>query len=312
MNTQQLDPLLRGLQELEIRSCLIRQKDRAVLEYYREPQSAAEPGRINSCTKSVVAALVCIAIDQHILPHQDTNIRHFFPQLTHDKDIRKREITLSHLLTMSAGFKWSEFGGANSFPTMTKTDDWVQFVLSQPLSDAPGSRMEYNSGCSQLLTAILRQATGQSVAAFAEQQLFHPLGIDSYRWETDPQGTHTGGFGLYLRPEDMLKFGLLHQQEGRWKESRLIDPLTLKQATSPLMNTEPPRTGYYGWHWWVSSFTNKAAETGYYHALGYGGQYIVVVPAYDLTVVVTADRFGRRRKAVNVFQEYIIPLLQQE
>ncbi|TKH43029.1 serine hydrolase [Paenibacillus terrae] len=315
MSSLELTPLVCGLTELEIRSCLIFQQGSMALEYYREPQFANELYKINSCTKSVLAALVSIAMDQQIVPQPATPILEFFPQIAKDSDIRKRDITIEHLLTMSAGFNWTEFGGQNSFPTMSKTSDWVQFVLSQPLADVPGTRMEYNSGCSQLLATILRQASGQAVAEFAEQQLFQPLGIESYHWETDPHGTHTGGFGLHLKPMDMLQFGLLYLNEGSREGRQFIQAETIRQSTRALLPTAKPQKAFYGWHWWASSFsdeTEKSTETDYYYALGFGGQYIVVVPSYDMVVIVTADKFKKKRTPVDIFRQFIVPMLVQQ
>lgn len=283
-----------------------------MLEHYREPQIAEELSKINSCTKSVLSALISIAIDKQILPHPATPILSFFPTIIEDSDVRKREITIAHLLTMTAGFNWTEFGGQNSFPTMSRTADWVQFVLSQPLAHNPGTVMTYNSGCSQLLSAILSHASGQTVAEFAEAQLFQPLGIETYRWDTDPQGIHTGGFGLYLKPEDMLKFGLLYLQQGRWKDQQIILPDTISQSTHPYVVAKHPQEGFYGWHWWVSSFNagteQQRNEVPYYFALGFMGQHIIVVPDYELVAVITADKYKKGSPA-NVFGRYIVPAL---
>ncbi|WP_318626693.1 serine hydrolase [Paenibacillus polymyxa] len=315
MNSLELKPLIHVLNELETRSCLIEQQGNMILNYYREPQIANELYKINSCTKSVISALVSIAMNQQQGPKPETPILEFFPQLATDSDSRKHDITIEHLLTMSAGFNWTEFGGQNSFPTMSKTSDWVQFVLSQPLSDVPGTRMEYSSGCSQLLATILRHVSGQTVAEFAEQQLFQPLGIESYHWETDPQGTHTGGFGLHLRPMDMLKFGQLYLNEGGWEGRQIIQAETVRYSTRPFLPAAKPQKAFYGWHWWTSSFsdgTDTGSETDYFYALGFGGQYIVVVPSYDMVVVVTADKFKKKRTPVDIFRQYIVPLLLQQ
>lgn len=311
MNMLNLQPLIPSLIELNVRSCLVVHKGNTIVEYYRKPQLANQLGKINSCTKSMLSALVCIAMDQQIIPHPDTPIIEFFPQLSEDKDTRKREITIAHLLTLSAGFHWNEFGGLNSFPTMTKSADWVQFVLSQPLADPPGTRMVYNSGCSQLLAAILRQASGQSVAKFAEQQLFKYLGITAYRWEMDPQGIHTGGFGLHLKPRDMAKLGLLYLQGGNWEGLQLLLPATVVRSTTPQLEADKPYKGFYGWHWWISSFSNDSnppTQVPFHMALGFGGQYIVVVPSYELVVVITSDN-KKRNTSLDVFRQYILPLL---
>ncbi|MBE3648079.1 serine hydrolase domain-containing protein [Paenibacillus polymyxa] len=313
MKSLELKPLIHVLNELETRSCLIEQQGNMIMDYYREPQIANELYKINSCTKSVISALVSMAMDQRLVPKPETPILEFFPQLAKDSDPRKRDITIEHLLTMSAGFNWTEFGGQNSFPTMSKTSDWVHFVLSQPLSHLPGTRMEYSSGCSQLLATLLRSASGQAVAEFAEEQLFQPLGIDNYHWETDPQGTHTGGFGLHLRPLDMLKFGRLYLNEGSWEGRQIIQTESVRYSTRPFLPASKPQKAYYGCHWWASSFSDEetGTEIDYFYALGFGGQYIIVVPSYDLVVVLTADTFKKKRTPVDIFRQYLVPLLLQ-
>lgn len=238
-----LSTLSASLAPLNLRSCLIQQQGRLIFEHYRDQRTAAELAKINSCTKSILSALICIAIDQGLLPGPSAPLSVFFPQVLRDKDARKPNITLEQLLTMSAGFRWTEFGGANSFPKMTRTPHWVNYVLEQPLADEPGTRMEYNSGVSQLLSSILVQATGQSTASYAEQVLFGPLGIRDYDWESDPQGIHTGGFGLKLRPVDLLNFGQLYLQQGVWKNSQIITGRWAERSVQPVMHTEPPRHG---------------------------------------------------------------------
>lgn len=284
-----------------------------MLAHYREPQIADEISKIYSCTKSVLASLISIAIDKQIVPPIDTPISHFFPSLQEAQDPRKRDITIEHLLTMTAGFQWSEFGGLNSFPTMSKTPDWITYVLSQPIADNPGTVMTYNSGCSQLLSTILRDCSGQDVASFAKEQLFRPLGIDSYHWDTDPQGVHTGGFGISLKPEDMLKFGLLYLQEGRWNNQQLILSDTVQQSIRPyIIANHPQQKGFYGWHWWSSSFNasteQSPREVLYYFALGFMGQHIIVVPEYELVAVITADKY-KKGKPADVFGRFIVPAL---
>jgi CubicO group peptidase (beta-lactamase class C family) len=260
-------------------------------------------------------------MDHGALPPPETAISKYFPELvvkakydsvltyepsTDGKvpDARKLEITINHLLTMSAGFDWTEFGGQNSFPKMTRTSDWIDFVLDQPLSDLPGTRMEYNSGISQLLSSILVQATGLSVAEFAEKQLFGPLGIESYKWETDPQGFHTGGFGLWLRPADMLKFGQLYLQQGMWNGKQIISPELINQTIHPALPADAPRRGFYGWHWWV----DKLSSIDYYYARGFGGQFIHIIPSLETVVVQTHDN-RKKKEQPDIFREYIMPLL---
>ncbi|WP_054941216.1 serine hydrolase domain-containing protein [Paenibacillus ihuae] len=312
MNTSQL---YAALAPQNLRSCLISREGRLIYQHYRESHTVTQIAKINSCTKSILSALICIAIGQDLLPQPSAPLSQFYPQLQLDADKRKAAITLEQLLTMSAGFNWTEFGGQNSFPRMTRSENWTDYVLQQKLSHNPGEHMEYNSGVSQLLSAILVQGTGMPTARFAELYLFGPLGIEQYEWEQDPQGIHTGGFGLRLRPSDLLTFGQLYLQQGNWADQQLIPSDLITRSTQTAMQGEAPRRGGYGWHWWTDSYAMAANVTHgsvlhYYYARGYGGQFVYVLPALETVVVLTQDHQGKQKKPpVDVFREWIAPLL---
>ncbi|OCT14198.1 serine hydrolase [Paenibacillus pectinilyticus] len=302
---------------LDLRSCLISQRGQLIFEHYRNDLTMRKIAKINSCTKSVLSALLSIAVDQGTLPALTTPISMFFPELNADPDPRKKEITLYHLLTMTPGFRWTEFGGLNSFPKMTRTPNWVNYVLAQPLSDPPGTRMVYNSGASQLLSAILVQSSGMPVAEFAEAHLFKPLGIETYDWEQDPQGIHTGGFGLSLRPTDMLKFGQLYLQHGKWENKQLISKEMVSSTIKPAITIDAPNRGYYALHWWMDAYSlddkdDSAPTLAYYYARGFGGQYIHIVPSLEIVTVLTNDKRQKEQPPRDVFRQFIAPLLMQQ
>lgn len=305
-----LSSISAAITPLHLRSCLIYRGHQLVFEHYRNGPVKEQIAKTNSVTKSFLSALICIAFDRGLLPSPDTPIRTFFPQLDADSDERKREITLRHLLTMSGGWNWTEFGEHHSFPRMTRSRDWVRFALEQPMADRPGDRMEYNSGSSQLLSAILVQAAGMPVDRFAEEHLFGPLGIDTYRWEQDPQGIHTGGFGLWLRPSDMLKFGLLYLRQGVWNGRQLISRERLEESVRPAIDVEAPHRGCYAWHWWTDVYTgDRNSSFEFFYARGYGGQFIYVIPSLETVVVLTDDKRKRDRPPTEVFRLNLAPHL---
>ncbi|PYE51220.1 serine hydrolase [Paenibacillus barcinonensis] len=329
MNLSSLQHTLeKSIPQLDLRSCLIRVRGEMLYKHYRNIQAETEIAKINSCTKSLISALICIAMDRGLLPEASTPISAFFPQLTSDSDPRKPAITLEQLLTMTAGFNWDEFGGQNSFPRMTRTDHWVAFAIEQRLRHEPGTHMEYNSGVSQILSSILMQHAGMSVAAFAERYLFGHLGIHDYEWEQDPQGVHTGGFGMKLLPADLLKFGQLFLQQGMWEGKRLISSELVQRSTQAFITVPPPNHGSYGWHWWVDQYEpananeniagslvleNTSAEQQtplhYYYARGFGGQYVYVVPELELVTVLTNDKRKKEKPPLDVFPRLIVPEL---
>jgi len=320
---------------LDLRSCLVSMQGESIYKHYRNQEAASQISKVNSCTKSVLSALICIAMDHGWLPDASTPLSAFFPVLALDPDPRKPQITLEQLLTMTAGFNWDEFGGQNSFPRMTRTEHWVNFALEQRLSHAPGTHMEYNSGVSQILAAILMQHTGMSVAGFAERYLFGPLGITEYQWECDPQGVHTGGFGLKMLPDDLLKFGQLFLQEGMWHGERLISSELVNRSTEAFITVTPPKRGSYGWHWWVdtcksdepSDFSGEHKPSplsestsfnstdrnktvfDYYYARGFGGQFVYIVPELELVTVLTNDKRKKEKPPLDVFPRLIAPQL---
>ncbi|URN95406.1 MAG: beta-lactamase family protein [Candidatus Pristimantibacillus lignocellulolyticus] len=313
MNTNTLS---HEIKPYDVSSCIIHYGGEIIYHYEKSLHASSKLMPINSCTKSIVSALFCIAMDQQLIPSPNTRITQFFPQLQHDQDMRKQTITLEHLLTLTAGFHWTEFGGTNSFPKMTRSSDWITYVLQQPISDEPGTVMVYNSGVSQLLAAILVQSTGMSITQYADTHLFGPLGIEQYDWKIDPQGIHTGGYGLQLSAYDMLKFGLLYLNKGVWSHKRLISEKMVSHSTRASIAVNPPERGFYGWHWWsdsvpVKSITGESiiSDLHYYYARGFGGQFIIIVPTLDAVIVLTREQRKKGLSPLDFFRIHIATML---
>lgn len=311
-----LPDLTPQLEAFDVTSCLIHQQGELIYRYDAEDSASGQPMPINSCTKSVLSALVCISMSEGLLPSAETRAIDFFPSIMrHESDERKRRITLRHLLTMTAGFRWQEFGGLNSFPAMTRTPDWVRYVWEQPMAHEPGERFAYSSGVSQLLAAILAQGIDGSIADYAERTLFGPLGIENYTWRTDPQGIHTGGYGLELSARDLLKFGLLYLNRGLWNREVIVPQSLAEASVEPAVAVPPPERGEYGWHWWVDSApadpaSTESKETRYYYARGFAGQFAFVVPAHEAVVVFTRKRQRKGRSPHELFRQRVIGLIR--
>lgn len=155
-------------------------------------------------------------------------------------------------------------------------------MLDRPLSDPPGTRFVYNTGCSHLLSAILQRSVGMNTEAFAKSKLFTPLGIKDWYWQTDPQGISTGGFGLWLRPRDTAKLGYLYLNAGKWNHRQIVPAEWVADSIRKHVKAGAPwLSDGYGYHWWVD-------DQGYYMALGFGGQFIVVIPDRNLIMVTTS------------------------
>lgn len=282
----------------KIDSCLIQHDDKLVFEYYRNNKMKERQHKIYSVTKSILSALVGIAIDKGYIPHVNTPITTYFP------DSRKApagdEITIKHLLTMTSGLHWP------GNPAMIPSKNWVKFVLSQQVEYKPGEERVYSCGSSQLISAILQKATGLDTVSFAQKHLFMPLGISQYRWNRDSQGIAIGGFGLNMKTKDLLKIGILYMNNGRWKSKQIMPSDWVEESTAASVKID--NTFSYGYHWWVLTSDDQEhplPET--FFALGKNGQYIFVVPSYKLTAVFTSDFTDDSSRPIEYFKKYLLP-----
>jgi CubicO group peptidase (beta-lactamase class C family) len=250
-----------------------------------------EPGSrhiIYSCTKSVVSALVGIAIDEGYIEGVDQTVLGFFPERgAANLDADKEAMTLEDVLTMSTGmecrdsylYRW------RGLQQMRQSDDWVQFMLDLPMAEEPGTKFEYCNGASFLLSAIIQETTGMNALAFANEHLFDPLGIIDVQWLSNPRGITIGWSDLHLTPHDMAKIGYLYLNEGQWDGEQVVPADWVKASTREHIPAGTLQDGY-GYQWWTD---DAALGGGIYMALGYAGQLIVVVPDKDMVVVFVSD-----------------------
>jgi len=274
-----------------------------VFDHYFPPSAEDTMHVIHSVTKSIVSTLVGIAIDKGYIEAVSQPILSFFPEWTVDNlDAAKEAITLEDLLSMSSGldcqdsylYNWSGLG------RMRATNDWTQYVLDLPVVREPGTSFDYCNGGSFMLSAILQQATGMSSLEFAEQHLFGPLGISDVSWNQDPQGVYVGWGDMRLKPHDMAKIGYLFLNQGVWDGEQIVPAEWVQAATQQQIAAGTLSSGY-GYQWWVDA-------NGYYMALGYGGQFIFVVPDLQLVVVFTSSLFNANFEVPErLLNEFIIP-----
>ena len=290
-----------------LNSLIVARRGAIVAEAYYRGMRPNEDVNIKSASKTVLSALVGIALDEGHLESLDQPIAPFFPEhLGAEADPRKRQITLRDLLTMRAGLESTSFGNYGAWVT---SDDWVRYALDQPLERPPGTDMIYSTGTSHLVSAILTKATGMSTKAYAQSRLFDPLGIAPPSWQQDPQGIYFGGNNLALSPRDLLTFGRLYLNDGRYGGQQVI-PSDWVRTSMKRYVLDSYRGFSYGYFWWIGAFAGIRTH----FAWGYGGQYVFVVPGLDLVVVCTSDLNNRpagigdhNERIYTLLSEYVLP-----
>ena len=253
---------------------------------------------LQSVTKSVTVTLIGVAIARGEVEGVDAPLLSFFEDYDlSGVDERLRQATLDDLLTMRSGIEWHEqdrpFNETNTNLQLEASDDWIQFTLHQPSDAAPGEKWVYNSGGSHLMSGIIKKATGSYVDAYAEAHLFGPLGISDYHWKKTPRGFPDTEGGLYLEAEQLAKIGYLYLHDGVWDGQRILPEGWAKAATARRVDRVNSPGWGYGYQWWRLDRDGVEVWAG----LGFGGQYLLVLPAHDLIGVVNSWNLFDRPQA---------------
>jgi len=239
------------------------------------------PVNIKSASKTVVSALVGIAMARGVLADAGAPILPLLrSRAPAGLDPRVSEITLDHLLSMRAGLERTS--GGNYGPWVVSRN-WVQYALSRPFDDVPGGDMLYSTGNTHLLSAILTDASGKSTLELARELLGAPLGFSVPAWTRDPQGIYFGGNEMALSPRALLRFGEMYRNGGVHRGERILPASWVRDSWTPKVYDRGGQ--YYGYTWFIT----QASGHPVYYAWGFGGQMLYIAPTLALTVVVTSD-----------------------
>ena len=287
---------------------LINVDGKTVLTHYRKDQKPNKALHVFSVTKSVLSALIGIALDEKLIKDIESPLGELLPrqQVAITGDMAR--VTLRQLMTMSAGFEDEESNPSLFGDAIRHNGDAVTYILKRGLATSPGDTFAYSNSSSHLVSAILaealRQADGstpRTVLDYATEKLFKPLGVDTrnpytarfrpddpapferagFGWATDAQGINIGAGNLRLRPADMLSFGQLYLDHGRWKGEQLVPEQWVTNSIAP-----SNANSRYGLLWWLE--VTPSGDSAY-SAMGFGGQMVLVVPEHRLVVAVASQ-----------------------
>lgn len=259
--------------------------------------SSKERHAIYSCSKSITSALIGKCIQQGYIKNVSQKVLEFFPEITVREENRELEnMSIEHLLTMTTGLEWNDI---ENYDEMWDSNNAVEYFFSRPVQCSPGTRFTYCSGVAHILQFILEKAAGEEVLSYCRKVLFDPLGISDVIWEKEENGLLGS---IEMSPLDMAKIGYMYLNKGVWKDEQIIPEHWVTISTSKHIDTpnnlnEVTNFGAgYGYLWWGNYF-------GGYHANGFGGQYIFVIPESNLVVVFTGEVFG---------EDFFMPQLAME
>lgn len=295
---------------LDIHSIMVVQHGKVVAEKWYSEGAPDVPHVMHSVSKSFTATAVGFAVAEGLLALDDKVVSFFSDKLPAEPSPFLSEMTVRHLLMMSTGQPEEPSRGGSVWEVYAQ--DWVADFLAAPISEAPGNLFRYNSMATFMLSAIVQKVSGQKVADYLKTRLFDPLAITGYKWDESPDGINTGGWGLYIKTEDMAKFGQLFLQNGIWNGAQLLPEGWVEQASTwkiasgpagneTYENPESDWTQGYCYQMWRCRHNAYRADGAY-------GQFIIVIPDSDAVIVLTAN-VGEMQAEINLVWKHFLPLL---
>lgn len=266
-----------------------------VAEAWWGPESAEKPHVLWSLSKSFCSTAVGLAVAEGKLSVDD-QVLPFFPEdVPAEPSANLKAMRVRDLLTMNAGHQdelnWRE------------TPHWAKAFLSHPVPHKPGTHFRYNTPATYMLSCIVQKVTGETVVDYLTPRLFEPLGIEKPQWDTSPQGMSIGGYGLYLKTEDIAKFGQLYLQRGQWNGKQVLPASWVDMATSKqVSNGSDPSRDWdqgYGFQFW-------RCRHGAYRGDGKDGQFCIVLPEQDAVIAITAN-CGDMQAELNIVWDKLLP-----
>ncbi|MBQ0788541.1 MAG: serine hydrolase [Oceanihabitans sp.] len=299
-------------------SVLISKKGEIIYENYFDGYNANIPHDMRSASKSISSAIVGIAKDKSLFTNIEQSIFDFLPNKYQTlKDSLKTEIDIQSLLTMSSGLDADDYTrerkSSASENNYQPTRDWTETVLKATMINKPNTEANYGSANPYLLGIAMDSVISEPLELFIDKYLFQELEISNYIIQTDRNGNPYFGGGMYLTPKDMLKFGELYFNKGKWESKRVLSKKWVKNSFKNYRNLEnvPDKNGY-GYLWWHNTYQVNGKNIESIEARGAGGQYIFVVPCLKTVVVITSGNYrnGKTQQPEIIFEEYILPYLE--
>jgi len=294
-------------------SLLITHQGKLIFESYYSRGRIDLPHFQMSATKSYTALAIGRAIQLGYLTIADLDrpIVSFLKKLNPEKFVKGAEnITLHEAMSMRSGLNlnWNKINELIKFPEKLKGQALVQAYLenSAPVSEKPKA-FRYQNIDADLVMQVLDAVVPGDAKSFIKNELLDKMGISIYRWDNDISDLPAGAYGTSVTSRDMIKWGTLVMNKGKWQGRRLLPAAFIAKATSGIINTDIHNTSY-GYFWWHTDM--KVGDKNYLSksARGGGGQYIMVFEQLELLVVVTSHNIlGSDDNTIMLIQNRLLP-----
>lgn len=293
-----LDDMIANFPQNDFRGMVVVKDNKLVIEYYYTTFWRNQILDIRSAGKSITSLLLGVAIKEGLVQNLDQDVYSFFPEEKYPavhEDFKK--IKLKHLLDMASGLDADSDNGETQGHAgqWGGKDEWVQYILSVPLAEEPGTRWVYADINAAIIGAIIEEKSGMSLRDFAKEKVFDPLDIKQFYWYTNESNQTVAAGTLYLSTLDFAKLGTLVLNEGKWGEKQIvqanyIDKLIARKVFD--LSNYWSLLDAYGMLWYKNEGSINGKKVDYLWASGNGGNHLIVIPEKNMVVALTAAAYG--------------------
>jgi CubicO group peptidase (beta-lactamase class C family) len=286
--------------QLALRGLIVTQHAKELGRHFFTEDTAID---VHSLAKSYLSLAIGILIDEGRLSLDDPVLAYLAADIPPFMDSHFHALRIRHLLTMTAG---------RARPVMLShqrrliaDENWARYFLSVPLDAVPGTLFCYDTGCSYLLSCIIRAVCAEDVAALLQRRLFDIIGVPQPLWLRCPRGIPVGGGGLFLTTAQLVPFGQLLLNHGVYNQTSIVSEKWIRQATAKQVDTSMRSTADlqmgYGYHFVMNA-------PGGYRADGAFGQFCIVLPEKDACIAVTSQ-VENSQDVLDLLWAHVLPLL---
>lgn len=298
-----------GKSEIQFHSIMILRNDHVIAEGWWDPYKPEYKHQLYSLSKSFTSTAVGLAVKEGLLSVDDKVVSFFPDDVPQEVSPELKALTVKHLLTMSTGHSKASMEKLQK----DKSTSWVKSFLKAPIENEPGTKFEYNTAATFMLSAIIQKVSGEKLIDYLRPRLFEPLNITDADWKENPQGINTGGFGLRLKTEDIAKLGQLYLQKGKWEGEEILTEKWVADATSKQIQSNPSSKEYDETNDWAQGYGYQFWRNypGGFRADGAYGQFSIVIPEKDLVVAITGESFDMG-KNMKLIWDNLLPGIEDE
>lgn len=284
-----------ALSGIKVHSMMILRNGKVACEGWSKPLTADTPHMVYSVSKSFLATAYGFALAEGLIT-RETRFVDVFPEYRNKKDKKLEQLTVHHLLTMTAGKQTAIRG--------EKTNRWLETFVKAKWIFAPGEGWRYVNDNYYVAAAMLVKVLGVSITDFLTERLYKPLGIEVPFWEIAPGNVEAGGWGLMLKTEDIAKLILCYHNNGVYDGVQVIPEFWVEEATTELHDNstvEKHRDSQagYGCGFWKCAGVENA-----FRCEGVFCQYAISLKDYDACIVMTSEH-SDLQETLDVIWKYV-------